>query len=374
MVRVLSEGREASGGLGSREFLKLQSAISSFVERYNCIKNSDRIAIFGSEPIDLRFAKHVRQSNPLAEVVLVSEDAALQGETFEGFSVFSLEEANALFFDFVIVNNGYGAALKRLERAGVDTVYDLHYFQFRSRDRLAARLGDELFWLAEKLADRDSIQILHDLLDFVVNHDSERKLKISKYSQYRHPRMDFGMPFEMIDAGACIGSNVTEFRAQLDRGGKMICLEPDQENFNRLSSFVANGGLDGAVRALNVGAWSSNTTLSFKSSSETAHIGQCRVSDEGGAKITTRTIDDICSDEGMRPTFIKMDIEGAEPQAILGAQQVIKEYKPMMAICLYHFLEDLWVVPGLVESIRSDYSMYIGHHHDSWWETVLYCV
>ncbi len=74
------------------------------------------------------------------------------------------------------------------------------------------------------------------------------------------------------------------------------------------------------------------------------------------------------------PNFIKMDIEGAEEDALRGAAEIIRQYHPTLAISIYHKHDDLWRLPQLIRGLYPDYELYIRHHFWGPWETVLYCV
>lgn len=73
-------------------------------------------------------------------------------------------------------------------------------------------------------------------------------------------------------------------------------------------------------------------------------------------------------------SLIKMDIEGAEIDALKGARNLIKNNNPKLAICVYHRLEDLWNVPLSIMSISSDYTYYLRHHSPVIWDSVCYAV
>jgi len=68
-----------------------------------------------------------------------------------------------------------------------------------------------------------------------------------------------------------------------------------------------------------------------------------------------------------------MDIEGAEYNALLGTQNIIKQYKPKLEICIYHRNEHFYNIPLLLKKWVPEYKMFIGHHSDCWSDTVLYC-
>ena len=73
-------------------------------------------------------------------------------------------------------------------------------------------------------------------------------------------------------------------------------------------------------------------------------------------------------------TFIKLDVEGAEYQALLGAEHTIASYKPKLAICTYHKLEDIWELPSLIHEMNPEYRFYLRHYSFAENETVLYAM
>lgn len=89
-------------------------------------------------------------------------------------------------------------------------------------------------------------------------------------------------------------------------------------------------------------------------------------------KVDVVPLDDTLS--GEKVTFIKMDIERAERQAILGAKEIISKCKPKLAISLYHRKDDITDLPALVLDVCPDYKLYIRNYTFSWPETVLYAL
>ena len=71
-------------------------------------------------------------------------------------------------------------------------------------------------------------------------------------------------------------------------------------------------------------------------------------------------------------TLIKMDIEGAEKQALLGAKALIQTFKPKLSICLYHSCEDLWEIPFLIKSIMPEYKLFLRPHNQYLYQHVCY--
>lgn len=88
-------------------------------------------------------------------------------------------------------------------------------------------------------------------------------------------------------------------------------------------------------------------------------LSKCELQD-----VATVRLDDWCAANNVEPTFIKMDIEGAELSALKGATEIIKKHKPKLAICLYHKFEDMWEIPLYIHSIVPEYKFYCKKNHN----------
>jgi len=123
------------------------------------------------------------------------------------------------------------------------------------------------------------------------------------------------------------------------------------------------------VKVINKGLWHKKETLKFCNNSSASYINS-----SGEEIIEVVSLDEELKDEKEPVTFIKMDIEGAELNALKGAEQTIKKYKPKLAICIYHKSEDVWEIPSLLLEFVPDYKFYIRHYDFSSSETVLYAL
>ena len=116
------------------------------------------------------------------------------------------------------------------------------------------------------------------------------------------------------------------------------------------------------------------TKLSFMKSSKADGCYIVENTDEAQDTVSVIDLDTYFEKEGVVPTYIKMDIEGAEHKAIEGAKNIIANNKPRLAISIYHKQEDLWDLPKLLLDIRPDYKFYIRHYTMGFADTVLYAV
>ena len=119
-----------------------------------------------------------------------------------------------------------------------------------------------------------------------------------------------------------------------------------------------------------LGVWSKRMKLYFNDFGTAAsHISD---SETGGCMIETASLDETVYD--MKPTFIKMDIEGAEQEALKGCRKIIQEYKPKLAICIYHKPDDMFEIPLMIKEMNPKYKLYVRQYTNAWYDTVLYAV
>lgn len=60
--------------------------------------------------------------------------------------------------------------------------------------------------------------------------------------------------------------------------------------------------------------------------------------------------------------LIKMDIEGAEKEALQGAVETIRKFRPKLHVCAYHHIDDIWQIPDLLNNISSGYNLHFAAH------------
>ena len=171
-----------------------------------------------------------------------------------------------------------------------------------------------------------------------------------------------------IDVGCFDGTTSIEFTRWSNSFNKIWCFEPDKKNVLKCKKKLESLIRDGKAEIIAKGAWSGESSLKF---SETMN-GASKFSSDGENSVDVTSIDSILA--GKRPTFIKMDIEGAELEALKGARNCITENKPKLAICVYHKLEDIVELPQLILDMNPDYRLYLRHYSLSTGETVLYAI
>lgn len=115
-----------------------------------------------------------------------------------------------------------------------------------------------------------------------------------------------------------------------------------------------------------LGLYDKDGTISFKSGLNAGST----IDLEGETTIKIAKLDNLL--KGEKITFIKMDIEGAELNALIGAENIIRTQKPNLAICVYHKPEDIISIPKLLLDYNPNYKFRLRHYTTFWGDTVLY--
>lgn len=169
-----------------------------------------------------------------------------------------------------------------------------------------------------------------------------------------------------VDGGAYDGTSSVEFVKWCSGCRKKIYVwEPDVISREACSERLKK--IDVEYKIIPKGLWKDTELLRFDMQNNSCS----NINDEGTMIIEVDSIDNIIKEP---VTFIKMDIEGAEYQALLGAKNMITQYKPKLAIAVYHKPEDLWQLPYLIYEISPTYTFYLRHYSLDSNEIVLYAI
>lgn len=170
-----------------------------------------------------------------------------------------------------------------------------------------------------------------------------------------------------VDAGAYDGYTTIQFAKWCNNTHKAIYLfEPDQQNLKMTNNNIEENNIK-RTTLFPYGLWNKEETLKF----HCQQTGSC-IDNTGEIEIKTNTLDNLL--KNIPVTFIKMDIEGAELNALKGAKETISKYRPKLAISVYHKPEDIITIPEYIKSLVPEYKFYLRHYTNSKYETVLYGV
>lgn len=308
---------------------------------------------------------------------IFASDEFVRGHSFEGFKVKKLSEIEEEFDDFVILLC-FAAFLPDL----LDKIYSIHkrheviapdvpvfgdglfdeeYFESHK---------DELLKVYSVLADETSKKVFQNVLNFKLSGkiDLLKEIETEKYEVFENViKLSEGEHY--LDLGGYDGDTVEEFlKVTGDSYASVTVLEPDPKNFRKLTNKASEKSWND-ITLLNEGIWDSDTELSFDNRAGRNSY----LSEKGKVIVKVRSIDSVL--KGKDVTFIKMDVEGAELRAIMGAKETLKTKKPKLAFSGYHRNEDLFSLPLALKEIEPDYRIYLRHHpYLPAWETNFYAV
>lgn len=219
------------------------------------------------------------------------------------------------------------------------------------------------------LEDEESKKVYKNIL----NYRKTKKRKyirniITKKQYFISGLIPVGSKEIFVDGGAFTGDTIIDFNKFVDGVyDKIFAFEPDEKNIKILNSEIEKRHMKN-VEIFPYGLWSSKKDLFI--SNDGGMIAT--VSETGDIKVDVNSIDNLLSKE--KVTFIKMDIEGSEMEALKGAEYVIRTYKPILAISIYHKPADFYEIPTFIKSLNKDYKLYVRHHTCFSSDTVVYAI
>ena len=172
-----------------------------------------------------------------------------------------------------------------------------------------------------------------------------------------------------MDLGAYDGDTIRELLDYTNGGyKKIVAVEPDKKNFKKLATYVEENKIEN-IELHNIGVWSEDTTLRFDN-----RAGRnSSLSVSGKTELLVNSVDGIL--KGEPATIIKMDVEGAEKQTLIGATATIQSYKPKLIVSAYHRNEDIFSLILQINELCEGYKIYLRHHlYLPAWETNIYAV
>lgn len=172
-----------------------------------------------------------------------------------------------------------------------------------------------------------------------------------------------------IDGGAYDGATSRRFAEWCGSGyDRIYAFEPDPRNIRRMRDALAKKPVE-RMEIVEKGLWDSETEVGFDASgTQGAGVDETA----GSGRVWVTSIDRTVGNENV--TFIKLDVEGAEYEALRGAEQTIRRFHPRMAVSIYHKPEDIFTLPELILSFSGEYRFYLRHYQMSRFETILYAV
>jgi FkbM family methyltransferase len=319
-------------------------------------------------------------------IAFVDNNSAKWGETVDGIPVLSPHEAVATYGNTALfVVTIYTGACVRTQLQELGCKYPLHFAD------LYHGLPDILLPLCNLADPAETLAAKDDVIDTMsLWADDESRTEYTTQIAWRlgattpslpapHLLSECYFPHDLftitedglvVDCGAFDGDSLRLLLARQSTFGGFLGLEPDPETYKRLTQFVGTlpTGIKKKVSTRQCAVASAAGTLRFDASGSVAS----GISANGNTTVQALTLDDLL--EGQKTGLIKMDVEGAEYDALLGARKTLVRDTPILAISAYHKASDLWNIPRLIKSIVPDYDLYLRRYAEDCWELVCYAV
>lgn len=258
---------------------------------------------------------------------------------------------------FIVCSDTYRQSISQQVKASGGTLFDIPDWEGMVEQMLTLHeyktkiehntIGDIYEWIGTEYAENRIRAV-------------EGKLSDEKSCEVFRRRMEF------LRNGAYIGDSIDGYRKHVGQYRKIYALEPDVENCKKIQEYVENQKLQN-IQLINAAVGKENRTVSF----DQQGTAGSSVKGEGNNSVQLVCLDDVIAEP---VTFVKMDVEGFELDALMGAKGLIETYKPKLAICVYHKCEDPVSIVEYLTQLVPEYRFYMRHYTYSQHETVLYAV
>lgn len=351
-----------------------------FNEIIDKLKNTEFICIFGAGRIGLAVAEFLCQHKVKVDCFIDNDEHKWGKKLFRDIMCISPKELS-LSYDrdhtaILLTMAFYDKVYEELLTDGLKNVYNfseykLMYYKYITDHGQRDNITGNITELLNCVADDYTKKIITEIIKNWFCMD----IKLLSYKEIYAPVQYYGDDVikltqneSFVDAGAYNGDSILQFIAVVSGNFKQIhAFELDKGIYKSLAEAVEQ--LDDNIREkiymYNLGIWDKYDVIRYSS----LGIGT-KIDDKASELGHVVPLDDILLNEEI--TFIKMDIEGAEMEALRGAESIIRLQKPKLAICIYHRPEHLWEIPLYLKRLVPEYKIYIRHHSVLEYETVCY--
>ena len=316
---------------------------------------------------------------------IMASDGFVRGQSFMGHRVKTLAEIEEEYGDGFLILVCFGSQLPDVME---------HIYEIAEKHELYAPnvpvVGDGVFDLEyananrgelekvyKMLADEQSKKVFENVIRYKLSGDINYLKECETPSDEKFDLLNIGTEETVVDLGAYDGDTLVEFlNGTSMQFRKLYAMEPDNKNYRKLKRKLYMIG-SALLEAYNAGAWDEDTTITFNmragrgSTAGDSNTGRRRV-------LQYRDIKMMKTDTMLRgdaATYIKIDVEGAEENALRGAKETIANFRPKLNVALYHRNEDMFRLPLLISELNRKYKFYMRHHpYIPDWDTNLYCI
>jgi FkbM family methyltransferase len=363
---------------------------------YETLPQNARIAIYGSGKIGSGFKRYVEERRE--DLTITCFIDTFNSGKRDGINIIPLHEleGNLNLFDLIVVASSYWNQIEDelIKRRHNFTIIcnELVYETLDIRALGPFRFSKEAYSITKERLDKvmtffdDKNRYFFKLLMNLRLGDDEADffnfLKTAN-EVFKVPYLDYidkDFPGDIILEGGV--SDATDsihfYRFFNNKNLKIYGFEPFIEAFEASPNKVSV--MEKGMEVLPWALWDKNENLIFnknESSSSTSSV----VRDNPNTAVSNHAVvkgvkvDSFIQEKGIQSVcLLKLDIEGAEMEALHGAKEMIKKYRPQLAISIYHKKEHLYEIPELLRGLHPGYEFKLGFYSPTFIDTVLYAI
>jgi FkbM family methyltransferase len=354
------------------------------LERYKgaleAIKKAKGVAIFNAQRLGEFVAKSIKTSG-IDVLTFIDNGTSKHGTTVSDIPVVPLAQIMDKEVPIIIATTRFSKSIAEQLKANgfynylpypvlslIDPELYPHEIPYIGIQEDFAQNIPRHFGVFLSLTDDKSREVHDGLIQYRLKYDAAYADAIS--DQYDRQYFDeklvsYSEDGIFVDLGGYDGDTVEKYIQFGEKMYKKIYLfEPDETILERAKLRLKNFD---HIEYVPTGAYSKDGELRFSASGRTNGF----FSEVGDLIIPVQKLDTVVKED---PILIKMDIEGSEKDALIGAKETIQRSKPKLAIAAYHFATDLWRLVDVIREINPSYKFYLRHYSETGLESVIYAV
>jgi len=382
-----------------------------FLTLFNELPQNSRVCIYGTGEVSIFYKRLLQRMRKDVSILCFID--TLKSDILDGLPVIPIREIKNIDFEYNYI---------MLTTPHVDVTVDL-FFRYDIHNYICIDYNKyfhlynyvSLFTDPEFSSDPYSEAALNKIREFreMLKEEEDKEL-LDLIANARNSNADFSnlfyhmvdnitkIPYQYLhyinkdaiknafDCGGCLGETSILFLNHFKNIERVHMFEPlfHKIVYEPFSSIIRNAP---KIKLVNFGLWSTKDELRFqeKPGGASCIVLKDEYKDETTLyskkikqkvseyvpKIPVISIDEYIAENNIEKVdFIKMDIEGAEPEALKGALKTINKDRPQLAIAIYHEKEHLYEIPLYLKSMLKGYMYRLGHYRVDLGETVLYAI
>ena len=235
---------------------------------------------------------------------------------------------------------------------------------------------DKLQRLLPLLADDQSREVLYGYLNYLQTFDSEyiQQIRARETMYFDSSIYSLSDDEVIVDGGGYTGDTFSVFSRLVPSFDTYFLCEPMHDIMEKAKARLSGMDFSGSVHYIEKALWNCETSLFFNE-----HGSGSMVEQAGNVPTEAAPLDNIVN--GKNVTLIKLDVEGSEEKALIGAKQTIARCHPKLAVCVYHLTNlfehggfDILDLPLKIKELHPSYQVYLRHYGAGLTDAICYAL